>query len=113
MDHGADIFRELGTKNVLLYSRFENDIQNPDFITGNQVARVGIVEKPDTFGTNTPLSADKASAVLALRLTGTGYSSATYDADSFITQTVGTGITAVARVVNYDQVYRSFESMAR
>ena len=101
--HGADIFRELGTKNVLLYSRFENDIQNPDFITGNQVARVGIVEKPDTFGTNTPLSADKASAVLALRLTGTGYSSATYDADSFITQTVGTGITAVARVVNYDQ----------
>ena len=101
--HGADIFRELGTKNILLYSRFENDIQNPDFITGNQIARIGIVEKPNTFGTNTPLSVDKASAVMALRLTGTGYSSATYDADSFITQTVSTGTTAVARVVSYDQ----------
>ena len=90
-------------KNILLYSRFENDIQNPDFITGNQIARIGIVEKPNTFGTNTPLSVDKASAVMALRLTGTGYSSATYDADSFITQTVSTGTTAVARVVSYDQ----------
>ena len=101
--HGADIYRELGAKNVLMYSRFENDIQNPDFITGNQIARVGIVEAPNTFGTNTPLSLDKASAVTALRLTGIGYSSATYDADSFVTQTVGTGITAVARVVSYDQ----------
>ena len=93
--HGADIYRELGAKNVLMYSRFENDIQNPDFITGNQIARVGIVQAPNTFGTNTPLSLDKASAVTALRLTGIGYSSATYDADSFVTQTVGTGITAV------------------
>jgi hypothetical protein len=101
--HGADIYRELGAKNVLMYSRFENDIQNPDFITGNQIARVGIVQAPNTFGTNTPLSLDKASAVTALRLTGIGYSSATYDADSFVTQTVGTGITAVARVVSYDQ----------
>ena len=100
--HGADIYRELGTKNVLMYSRFENDIQNPDFITGNQVARVGIVEKPNTFGTNTPLQTDKASAVLALRLTGAGYSSASYDADSFVSQTVSTGTTAIARVVNYD-----------
>lgn len=101
--HGANIFRELGTKNVLLYSRFENDIQNPDFITGNQIARIGIVEQPSTFGSNTPLTSDKASAAIALRLTGTGYSSATYAADSFITQTVSTGTTAVARVISYDQ----------
>ena len=86
-----------------MYSRFQNDIQNPDFIVGNQIARVGIVEKPNTFGTNTPLSADKASALLALRLTGVGYSSATFDADSFVTQTVATGSTATARVVSYDQ----------
>jgi len=101
--HGADIYKELGAKNVLMYSRFENDIQNPDFITGNQIARVGIVEKPSTFGTNTPLTVDKASAVTALKLTGIGYSSASYDADSFITQTVATGTTAVAKVVSYDQ----------
>ena len=46
---------------------------------------------------------DKASALYALRLTGVGYSSASFTADSHITQTVGTGITAVGRVVNYDQ----------
>ena len=46
---------------------------------------------------------DKASALSALRLTGVGYSSATFAADSYITQTVGTGITAVGRIVNYDQ----------
>ena len=31
----------------LLYSRIENDNENPDFITGNQIARVGVVENPE------------------------------------------------------------------
>ena len=44
--HGADIYRELGAYNVLLYTRIENDQSNPDFISGNQVARVGIIENP-------------------------------------------------------------------
>jgi len=100
--HGYDIYRELGAYNTLLYSRIENDIENPDFITGNQIARVGIVKNPQAFG-GSLLTLDKASALSALRLTGIGYSSATFTADSYITQTVGTGITAVGRVVNYDQ----------
>lgn len=101
--HGADIYRELGATNVLLYSRIENDNENPDFITGNQIARVGIFENPQSFGTNTILTLDKASSLGALRLTGVGYSAATFTADSYITQTVSTGTTAIARVVNYDQ----------
>ena len=44
--HGADIYRELGAYNVLTYARFENDTENPDFITGNQFARVGLIENP-------------------------------------------------------------------
>ena len=100
--HGADIYRELGAYNVLLYSRIENDIENPDFITGNQFARIGIVENPLETGT-TLLTASKASAVNALRLTGTGYSSATFTSDSLVTQTVATGSTAVGRVLSYDQ----------
>ena len=44
--HGKDIYRELGAYNVLLYSRIENDVENPDFITGNQIARVGVIENP-------------------------------------------------------------------
>jgi len=101
--HGADIYRELGAYNVLLYSRIENDNTNPDFITGNQIARVGVVENPQQFGSTTLLSADKASAVGALKLVGTGYSTATFTADSYFTQTVSTGTTAVGRVVSYNQ----------
>ena len=101
--HGADIYRELGAYNVLMYSRIENDSQNPDFITGNQIARIGIVEDPLQFGSSTILTSDKASALGALRLTGTGYSSATFTSDSYFTQTISTGTTAVGRVVSYDQ----------
>jgi len=101
--HGADIYRELGAYNVLMYSRIENDIQNPDFITGNQIARIGLVENPQQFGSTTILTSDKASATSALRLVGTGYSTATFVADSYFTQTVSTGTTAVGRVVSYDQ----------
>ena len=101
--HGADIYRELGAYNVLLYSRIENDNENPDFIIGNQIARVGVVENPQQFSSTTLLSADKVSALGAIKLVGTGYSTATFTADSYFTQTVSTGVTAVARVINYDQ----------
>lgn len=100
--HGADIYRELGAYNVLLYSRIENDIENPDFITGNQIARVGVVENPSQFGSSQVLTTDKASAVYAIRLTGVGYSSAVFTPDSLVSQTVGTGITAYGRVISYD-----------
>ena len=101
--HGADIYRELGAYNVLSYARFENDTQNPDFITGNQFAQVGIVKNPTNYNSTTNLTIDKASAVYALKLVGTGYSEASFTADSFVTQTVGLGSTAIGRVVSYDQ----------
>jgi hypothetical protein len=100
--HGADIYRELGAYNVLLYSRIENDSLNPDFITGNQFARIGIVQNP-TVSSGSLLTAEKASATYALKLTGVGYSSASFTPDSYFTQTVATGTTAVGRVVSYDQ----------
>ena len=101
--HGADIYRELGAYSVLMYSRIESDNENPDFITGNQFARIGIVENPLSPAGGSILTADKASAVVALKLVGVGYSDATFTSDAFVTQTVGTGVTAVGRVVNYDQ----------
>jgi len=101
--HGADIYRELGAYNVLVYSRIENDTENPDFITGNQIARVGIVENPQLFGSSTTLTLDKASAAYAVKLTGIGYSTVTFTADSTVTQTIGVGSTAVGRVISYDQ----------
>lgn len=102
--HGKDIYRELGAKNALMYSRIENDDENPDFITGNQISRIGIVKNPKSFNSTSNLALSKASAVYAMRLVGVGYSSATFTADSTITQTVGTGVTAIGRVISYDQV---------
>ena len=101
--HGADVYRELGANKVLVYSRIENDTENPDFVTGNQIARVGIVENPEVFGSVAKLNLDKASAAYALKLVGSGYSTTTFNADSFVTQTVGLGSTAVGRVISYDQ----------
>ena len=101
--HGADIYKELGATNALVYSRIENDSENPDFITGNQIARIGILENPKAFGSSSILTLDKASAAYAMRLTGTGYSSATFTPDSIITQTTGTGVTAIGKVISYEQ----------
>jgi len=101
--HGADIYRELGAKNALVYARIENDEENPDFITGQEFARVGIVQNPSAYASSSNLELDKASAVYALRLTGAGSSTATFTADDFVTQTIGVGSTAVGRVISYDQ----------
>mgnify|MGYP003109977916 FL=1 len=101
--HGKDIYKELGATNALVYSRIENDSENPDFITGNQIARIGILENPKAFGSSSILTLDKASAAYAMRLTGTGYSSATFTADAIITQTTGTGVTAIGKVISYEQ----------
>jgi len=102
--HGSDIYRELGGKNILVYSRIENDNENPDFITGNQIARVGIVKNPKAHDSSSNLNIDKASAVYALRLTGSAVTSFSPTPDSFITQTIGVGSTSVGRVLSYDNV---------
>jgi hypothetical protein len=101
--HGADIYRELGAKNALVYARIENDTENPDFITGQEFARVGIVQNPEAYNSTENLELDKASAVYALKLTGAASSTATFTADDFVTQTIGVGSTAVGRVISYDQ----------
>ena len=101
--HGKDVYLELGALNALAYARFENDSENPDFVTGQQFARVGILKNPQAQGSDELLISEKASAVYALRLTGAGYSSAVFNPDEFITQTIGIGSTAVGRVISYDQ----------
>jgi hypothetical protein len=105
--HGYDIYRELGAYNVLIYARIENDNQNPDFITGNKIARVGIVKNPEFYGSSSVLTYDKASVVGALKLTGidnvSDYQKASFNYNSYVKQTIGTGTTVTARVVSYDQ----------
>ena len=106
--HGFDIYRELGAFYVLLYSRFENDATNPDFIIGNKISRVGLVENPLGFDTQEKLNLNTASGVFALKLKGISpnendFKETIFTSNSIITQTVGTGETAVGKVISYDQ----------
>ena len=100
--HGYDIYRELGATKVILYSRFENDALNPDFIVGNQTARVGLVKNPQTFGSSSTLTADRVSALYAIKVSGTNLTASTFPVDATFTQTIGVGITAVGRVASFD-----------
>ncbi len=100
--HGADIYRELGATRVLVYSRIENDDSNPDFVTGNQFARVGLIKNPEETSSSTVITTTQASGVYALRLTGAGVTAATFTADARVRQTVGVGSTAVGQVVSWD-----------
>jgi hypothetical protein len=99
--HGYDVYKELGAYRVLVYSRYENTGTNPDFIVGNDFARVGIVKNPTAFGSKTELlSSNQVSALGALKLTNSNLGN--YNADTVITQTIGIGSTAVAKVASYD-----------
>ena len=108
--HGADIYKELGANKVLIYSRIENsDTTNPDFPTGNQFARIGIVENPQIFGTNNQLTAASASGVYGLRLAGVAAASMSVAVDGDVTQTIGIGSTAIGKIIGYDAVTKTLQ----
>ena len=108
--HGSDIYRELGANKVLIYSRIENaDVTNPDFPTGNQFARIGIIENPDIFGTSNQLTAASASGVYGLRLAGAASTSMSVAVDGDVTQTIGIGSTAIGKIVGYDAVTKTLQ----
>lgn len=83
--HGKNVYTELGANKVLVYSRIENTITNPDFIEGNQFARVGIVKDITQFGSTTLFTDTTGSGVYGILVDGTSASSETED--SVITQT--------------------------
>lgn len=104
--HGYDIYKELGSYYVCLYAKYENDNENPDFIIGNEISRIGIVQNPLKYNSSSQLDSDKVSALYALKLVGItnndDYKNASFAPDTYITQTIGIGITAIGRVVTYD-----------
>lgn len=100
--HGSDIYEELGARKVMIYSRFENDSTNPDFITGNEFARIGVVKDPQVYNSTTSLSLSKASSVYALKVNASQLNLIDFAPDDVITQTIGVGSTAIGRVVSWD-----------
>jgi hypothetical protein len=102
--HGYDIYRELGTYRVLVYSRFQKNIQDPDTIDVNDFGRVGIIKNPTVIGSDVELLTDsEVSGLKALKLSGVT-TETTYGLDSIITQTVGFGSTAIGFVASWDSI---------
>tara|TARA_Y100001938_G_scaffold136174_1_gene198701 strand:+ start:4337 stop:5875 length:1539 start_codon:yes stop_codon:yes gene_type:complete len=108
--HGSDIYRELGSNKVLIYSRIENsDVTNPDFPTGNQFARIGIVKDPQVWNSTTVFTGSSGAGVYGIRLAGAATTTMSVAVDGDITQTVSTGTTAIGKVIGYDSVTQTLQ----
>ncbi len=102
--HGADIYKELGGYRVMIYSKYENNVDDvPDYITDNDFSRVGIVRNPKRYGGTELLNSTTATALHALKLTGTGVTAANFANNAQITQTVSVGNTAIGLVASWNQ----------
>tara|TARA_B100000927_G_scaffold266895_1_gene240631 strand:+ start:13156 stop:14778 length:1623 start_codon:yes stop_codon:yes gene_type:complete len=110
--HGADIFRELGGFRVMVYSKFDNNINDKsDYIIGNTFSRVGLIKDPLDLSGTSVLNKRTATSLGALKLkvpdnSSTVLSKVVYKPNTKITQyssdsTVGVG-TAVAYVASWD-----------
>ena len=106
--HGADIFRELGAFRVMVYSRFDNNIDDsPDYVTGNNFSRIGVIKNPLQFSGTDLLNNTTATNLSALKLkpadgSSVSLSEISYSNNSLITQTVGVGSTAVGYVASWE-----------
>ena len=104
--HGADIYRELGSYRVMVYSKYD---ASSDFISQNNFSRIGIVRNPTEYGSSTAiLNTNTATSLGALKLKpgGTGFSTSgtTYPVNAEIRQEVGTGTSvAVGYVASWDR----------
>jgi hypothetical protein len=101
--HGYDIYKELGAYRVLLYSRYKTDDSNPDVIVGNDFSRIGILKNPEKLGGDR-ITESEISALNSLKLTGTATTLTNYAVDSIITQTIGSGSTAIGFVASWDNI---------
>ena len=104
--HGADIYRELGSYRVMVYSKYD---AAEDFVDENNFSRIGILRNPTVYGSSTAiLNSNTATTLGALKLkpggTGVSTSQTTYPLNAEIRQTVGTaGSTAVGYVASWDK----------
>ena len=111
--HGGDIYRELGAFRVMVYSKFDNNVNDKtDYIVGNDFSRVGIVKDPTDLSGTSVLNKRTATSLGALKLkvpagSSTQLSNVVYKANTRIAQynssdsSLGIG-TAVGYVASWD-----------
>lgn len=98
--HGFDLYKELGTDKVLIYTRFDNSTY--DFISDTTFAQVGLVKNPIAAGAGSTavLNTSEYSAVNALKFLGDTTQS--LEIGSEITQNIPGIGTARGYVASYD-----------
>ena len=101
--HGFNIYKELGSYRVMIYSKYDSD---PDYVIGNNFSRIGIIKNPIVYGSQIePINTSTATNLGALKLkpVGSGNTSDTsYPINALITQSVGVGSTAVGYVASWN-----------
>ena len=68
--HGANVYKELGTDKVLIYSRFDD--KNKDFPIDTRFSQIGIVKNPTSYGSTSTYTASEFSSLKALKFNPSG-----------------------------------------
>jgi hypothetical protein len=95
--HGYDIYSELGSDKILIYSRFDDSTK--DFPTDTKFAQVGIIKNPEKYNSTELYTNSTYSALGAIKLLST---TSTPVVGAAITQSV-TGGTARGYVASFDR----------
>ena len=95
--HGADPVLEMNAKRVMLNIRLTYAEGSGDFPVDNDFRRIGIIQDPIQYGSSSYLTADNASALYAVKLTGV---TGNFVVDEQITQT-NSGLVSKGTVVSW------------
>lgn len=95
--HGADPVLEMNSKRVMLNIRLTYSEGSGDFPVDNDFRRIGILQDPLQYGSTNYLTADNATALYAVKLTGV---TGNFVVDEIISQT-NSGLVSKGTVVSW------------
>jgi len=98
--HGYDLYTELGTERVLIYSRFDDSTK--DFPLDTRFAQIGLIKNPTSVGSATSIfTSNSFSNLGALKLSSVSNPSDAIPGTKIFQTVSGVG-TAVAYIASYD-----------
>jgi hypothetical protein len=97
--HGYDLYREIGSDKVLIYSRFDDS--SKDFPIDTKFAQIGIIKNPTKFISTESYTADRFSGLTSLKVIQSGNTLPIIGEK--IEQTLSGGGKAVGYVASYDR----------
>jgi hypothetical protein len=97
--HGYDLYREMGSDKVLIYSRFDDS--SKDFPVDTKFAQIGILKNPTKFISTESYTSDRFSGLTSLKVIPYGTTLPTVGEK--IEQTLTNGDKVVGYVASYDR----------